>query len=177
MEASMSEQRHGAVTFQGNPLTAVGPVLASGDKAPDFTLLSGSMRDVGLAATGNRVRLFNVVPSLDTPVCADQTRRFNQELAGLSDSIGAYTMSVDLPFAQQRFCSAAEIDRIEPLSDHRSLSFGEAYGVAIQELRMLSRAIFVLDSEDQIHYCEYVTEISAHPDYDSALAAIRQLIQ
>ncbi len=171
----MSEQRPAAVTFMGKPLTAVGPKLAVGDPAPDFKLLDGSMTELSLSDTGTRVRLFSVVPSLDTPVCADQTRRFETELAGLPETVGLYAISVDLPFAQTRFCREAKISRTVALSDHRTLSFGEGYGVAIEELRMLSRAIFVLDAENRIQYCEYVTEISDHPNYETAIAAVKKL--
>lgn len=174
MSASVVE-RTGAVTFKGNPLTAQGPELKVGDPAPDFKVLAADLSEVTLATTGNRVRLFNVVPSLDTPICAEQTRRFNQELAKLPASIGVYAVSADLPFAQKRFCGENAIERIQALSDHRELAFGRAWGVAIKELRLLSRSVFVLDADGKIAYREYVREIASHPDYEAALAALRRL--
>ena len=171
----MAEERHGAVTFQGNPLTAVGCVLSAGQAAPDFSVLDGELNAVDLAGTGNQPRLFNVVPSLDTPVCAVQTKKFNEELANLPEGVAAFTISADLPFAQGRFCGAEGVERLKSLSDHREISFGEAYGVKIKELRLLARSVFVLDAEGKITYCEYVKEVTDYPDYDAAIAALKAL--
>jgi thiol peroxidase len=169
----MVQERSGAVTFLGNPLTAVGPELKAGEKAPAFSVLSNDLKPVTLADSAGKVRLLSVVPSLDTPVCDMQTRRFNQEAASLGDTVAILTLSMDLPFAQKRWCGAAGIDRVQTLSDHRDTSFGLAYGTLIKELRLLSRAIFVIDAKDTIRYIEYVKEISSHPNYDAALAAAR----
>ena len=169
----MAQERPGAVSFLGNPLTAVGPELKAADKAPGFSVLSNDLKPVTLADSAGKVRLLSVVPSLDTPVCDMQTRRFNQEASTLGDNVVILTVSMDLPFAQKRWCGAAGIDRVQTLSDHRDESFGLAYGTLIKELRLLSRAIFVVDANDTIRYVEYVKEISSHPNYDAALAAAR----
>ncbi len=168
----MTINRAGAVTLQGNPFSLVGPELKSGDSAPDFELVNGEMKPVKLADTHGTVRIFSVVPSLDTPVCDAQTRRFNQEAGGLA-GVQIYTISMDLPFAQNRWCAAAAVDKLTMLSDHRTASFGTAYGTLVKELRLNCRAIFVLNAEDTIRHVEYVKEIASHPDYDSALAAVR----
>lgn len=168
------EERHGAVTFKGDPLTAVGTALKVGDKAPDFKVLAGDMSEVDLAGTGAGVRLFNVVPSLDTPVCQTQTVRFNEALADLS-GVDAYVISVDLPFAQKRVCGDKGVERIKTLSDHREVSFGHAYGAAIKELRLLQRSVFVVDGEGTLQHVEYVTEVASEPDYDAALAKLKEL--
>ena len=169
----MTIERAGAVTLQGNPFSLVGPELQAGDSAPDFELVSGEMKPVKLADTQGTVRIFSVVPSLDTPVCDAQTRRFNQEAAGLA-GVQIYTISMDLPFAQNRWCTAAEVDKLTLLSDHRTASFGTAYGTLVKELRLNCRAIFVLDAEDRLRHVEYVKEIASHPDYDAVLAAVRK---
>jgi thiol peroxidase len=169
----MAQERAGAVTFLGNPLTALGPELRTGDKAPSFTVLANDLSPVTLADSVGKTRLISVVPSLDTPVCDAQTHRFSQEAAGLGDKLSILTISMDLPFAQKRWCGAAGIDRVQTLSDHRDASFGLAYGTLIKELRLESRAIFVVDANDTLRYIEYVKEISTHPNYDAALAATR----
>jgi len=169
----MAQERSGAVTFLGNPLTALGSELKAGEKAPAFSVLSNDLKPVTLADSAGKVRLLSVVPSLDTPVCDMQTRRFNQEASSLGDNVAILTLSMDLPFAQKRWCGAAGVDRVYTLSDHKDASFGLAYGTLIKELRLLSRAIFVVDANDTIRYVEYVKEISSHPNYDAALAAAR----
>ena len=169
----MPQERAGAATFLGNPLTVLGAELKPGDKAPEFTVLANDLSPVSLSGTAGKVRLISVVPSLDTPVCDAQTRRFNQEAASLGDNVAILTISMDLPFAQKRWCGAAGIDRVQTLSDHRDASFGLAYGTLIKELRLESRSIFVVDAKDTLRYVEYVKEISTHPNYDSALAAAR----
>ena len=169
----MPQERPGAVTFLGNPLTAVGSELKVANKAPGFSVLSNDLKPVTLADSAGKVRLLSVVPSLDTPVCDMQTRRFNQEASSLGDNVVILTLSMDLPFAQKRWCGAAGVDCVQTLSDHRDASFGLAYGTLIKELRLLSRAIFVIDANDTIRYVEYVKEISSHPNYDAALGATK----
>lgn len=167
-------ERPGATTFKGNPLTLLGPELQAGAKAPDFEAVDNSLQPVTLAGTGNKVRIFSVVPSLDTPVCDMQTKRFNDEAAKLS-GIDIYTISMDLPFAQKRWCGSFGVDHIKMLSDHRNASFGENYGTLIKEWRVESRAIFVVDKDNVIRHVEYVKEVAHHPNYDAALAAAKQL--
>jgi thioredoxin-dependent peroxiredoxin len=168
------KERPGATTMRGNPLTLLGPELKAGDKAPDFSAVNDSLQPVNLAGTGKAVRIFSVVPSLDTPVCDAQTKRFNEEAAKLS-GVEIYTISMDLPFAQKRWCGNFGIDKIKMLSDHRSGSFGEHYGTLIKDMRIESRAIFVLDADDTIKHVEYVKEVADHPNYETALAAARSL--
>ena len=165
-------ERIGGTTFQGNPLTLIGPELKVGDKAPDFNLIDSALQPINLAATGNGVRIFSVVPSLDTPVCDMQTKRFNDE-SGKLGGVTIYTVSMDLPFAQKRWCGAFGVDHVKMLSDHRDGSFGQAFGTLIKELRIMSRAIFVVDKNNVVRHVEYVKELSEHPNYDAALAAAR----
>jgi thioredoxin-dependent peroxiredoxin len=165
-------ERTGATTLMGNPMTLVGPELKVGEKAPDFLALDNALKPVKLADTGHKTRIFSVVPSLDTPVCDMQTKRFNEEAAKMND-IDIYTVSMDLPFAQKRFCNAFTLDRVKMLSDHRDASFGAAWGTLIKELRIMSRAIFVVGPDDKLKYVEYVPEVSQHPNYEAALAAAK----
>jgi thiol peroxidase len=165
-------ERPGATTLRGNPMTLIGPELRAGDAAPDFDVVNDSLKQVTLAGTGSKVRVFSVVPSLDTPVCDAQTKRFNEE-AGTLDGVDIYTVSMDLPFAQKRWCGAFGVDHIKMLSDHRNGSFGEHYGTLIKELRIESRAIFVVDKANKLRHVEYVKEVADHPNYDAALAAVR----
>lgn len=158
--------------MKGNPLTLIGPELKSGDKAPDFKLVDNSLKDVTLADTGSNVRIISVVPSLDTPVCDAQTKRFNEEAAKLPN-VDIITVSMDLPFAQKRWCGAFGVDKIKMLSDHRDGSFGANYGTLIKGLRIESRAIFVLDRANTIRHVEYVKEVAEHPNYATALSAAR----
>ena len=167
-------ERPGATTLRGKPLTLVGPELKAGDKAPDFDVIDNGLQPVNLANTGQAVRIFSVVPSLDTPTCDAQTKRFNEEAAKLP-GVEIYTVSMDLPFAQKRWCGAFGIDKIKMLSDHRSGSFGEHYGTMIKDLRIESRAIFVVDKDNTIKHVEYVKEVADHPNYDTALAAARSV--
>ncbi|WP_010678425.1 thiol peroxidase [Bacillus timonensis] len=160
------------ITFKNNPVTLLGNEVKVGDKAPDFTVLANDLSQVSLADSKGSVRLISVVPSLDTGVCDAQTRRFNEEAAGLGN-VNILTISVDLPFAQARWCGANGIENVQTLSDHRDLSFGEAYGVAIKELRLLARAVFVVDSNDTVTYVEYVSEATNHPNYEAALEAAK----
>lgn len=163
------------VTFHNNAVTLLGNEVAIGDTAPDFTVLANDLSTVTLADSKGKVRLISVVPSIDTGVCAQQTRKFNEEAAGLSEDVSILTISVDLPFAQARWCGAEGIDAVQVVSDHRDLSFGEAYGVVIQELRLLARSIFVIDQNDKVAYVEYVSEVTDHPDYEQAIEAVKKL--
>jgi thioredoxin-dependent peroxiredoxin len=169
----MSQERKGVITFQGNPLTLVGPEIKVGDQAPNFQVVDGSLKPVSLANFKGKTKLISVVPSLDTPVCDQQTRKFNEEAAKLPQDVAILTISVDLPFAQGRFCTTAGIDRVQTLSDHKETSFGLAYGTLIQELRLLSRAIFIVGADDKVQYVEYVKEITTHPNYEAALGALK----
>ncbi|MFE4520788.1 thiol peroxidase [Cytobacillus firmus] len=162
-----------SITFKGNPVTLLGNEVRVGDKAPEFKVLANDLSEVTLADSKGQVRLISVVPSIDTGVCDAQTRRFNEEASKL-DNVKILTVSVDLPFAQKRWCAAAGIENVQTVSDHRNLSFGKAYGVAIQELRLLARAVFVVDSNDIVTYAEYVSEATDHPNYESAVEAAKQ---
>ncbi len=160
------------VTFGGKAVTLLGNEVKVGDKAPNFTVLANDLSEVTLDNTKGQVRLITSVPSLDTGVCDAETRRFNEEANSLGN-VKILTVSVDLPFAQKRWCGANGIENVQTLSDHRDLSFGEAYGVAIQELRLLTRAVFVVDSSDTVTYVEYVSEATNHPNYEAALEAAK----
>ncbi|MBY0124092.1 thiol peroxidase [Bacillus sp. S/N-304-OC-R1] len=161
------------ITFKGNPVTLLGNEVKVGEKAPDFKVLANDLSEVTLANSKGHVRLISVVPSIDTGVCDAQTRRFNEEASKL-DNVKVLTVSVDLPFAQKRWCAAAGIENVQTVSDHRDLSFGEAFGVAIKELRLLARAVFVVDSNDTVTYAEYVSEATDHPNYEAAVEAAKQ---
>jgi thiol peroxidase len=152
-------------------MTLIGPELKAGDPAPDFSVVDGSLKPITLGDTGATTRIFSVVPSLDTPVCDAQTKRFNEESLKLP-GVDIYTVSMDLPFAQKRFCNSFAVDHIKMLSDHRDGSFGEAYGTLIKELRIHSRAIFVIGPDNKIRYVEYVPEVGSHPNYEAVLAAV-----
>ena len=172
----MFKERAGAVTFLGNPLTLVGDELKVGETAPEFTALTGGLelKPYSLADGKGQVRIINVVVSLDTPVCDTQTRRLNDEAANL-EGIEVLVVSADLPFAQARWAQQVGVgDKVRMLSDHQELSFGTAYGIAVKELRLLGRGIFVLDADNRIVHIEYVKELTTEPDYDAALAAARQ---
>lgn len=167
------QERKGIVTFKGNSLTLIGPEITVGQQAPDFQVLAQDLSPVTLAASSGKSRLISVVPSLDTPVCDQQTRRFNHEAAVLPN-VAILTVSMDLPFAQRRWCGAAGIDKVQVLSDHRDGSFGTAYGVLIKELRLLARSVFLIDGGGTVRYVQIVPEVTSHPNYDAALAAARQ---
>lgn len=164
------------VTFKGNPVTLVGNEVKVGDAAPNFTVLANDLSPVTLDDTKGFVRLISVVPSIDTGVCDAQTRRFNEE-AGSIEGVKVLTISVDLPFAQKRWCAANGLENVVTLSDHRDVSFGQAYGVLIQELRLLARAVFVVDRNDRVTYAEYVSEATNHPNYEAAIEAAKQAAQ
>lgn len=157
----------------GKPMTLVGPELKPGDPAPDFELVDSNMQRVTLKDTGAGLRVFSVIPSLDTPVCDAQTKRFNEAAANLP-GVEIYTVSMDLPFAQKRWCGAFGVDNLKMLSDHRNGSFGEHYGTLIKDLRIESRAIFVVGNDNKVKYAEYVKEVADHPDYDSVMKAIQE---
>src|SRR5579884_2913897 len=167
-------ERAGATTMRGNPLTLIGPELKPGDTAPDFNVVDSSLKPVTLKDTGNHVRIISVVPSLDTPVCDAQTKRFNEEASKLPD-VDIITVSMDLPFAQKRWCGAFGVDKVKMLSDHRDGSFGAAYGTLIKDLRIMSRAIFVVDPQNTLRHVEYVKEVGDHPNYEAALSAAKAL--
>ncbi|MBM3761397.1 MAG: thiol peroxidase [Acidobacteria bacterium] len=158
-------------TLKGNPLALVGPELKAGDAAPDFELIGSDLKPVTLGA-GGTVRVFSVVPSLDTPVCDAQTKRFNDEVAKM-DGLEVITVSMDLPFAQSRWCGAFGVDKVKMLSDHKTASFGTNYGTLIEPLRIESRAIFVVGKDNVLKHVEYVGEVAEHPNYDAALAAAK----
>lgn len=158
------------VNFKGEPKTLVGKEVKVGDKAPSFTVIANDLSEVTLDDSKGKVRLISVVPSIDTGVCDQQTKKFNEEAAKL-DNVDVLTISVDLPFAQKRWCAAAGIENLQTLSDHRDLSFGINYGVVIEDLRLLARSIFVVDSNDNVVYVEYVPEVTDHPDYEAAINA------
>lgn len=163
-------------TLKGNPLDLAGPELKVGDTAPDAVLKKSLVDDFKISESAGKARIFSVVPSLDTPVCAEQTRRFNKEVANLPN-IDFYTISCDLPVAMSRFCGAEGInnERMKTLSDHKETSFGQAYGVLIPKLRILSRAVFVVDASNKLRYVEYVPEVASHPNYDAILACAKGL--
>ncbi len=166
-------ERTNVYTFKGKPQTLLGPEVKVGQAAPEFQVLAHDLSTVTLAASRGKTRLISVVPSLDTGICDAQTRRFNQEAATLPN-VAILTISMDLPFAQKRWCGAAGVDKVQVLSDHRDASFGLAYGVLVKELRLLARSIFVVDASGTVRYVEYVPELASHPNYDAALAAVRQ---
>ncbi|MBD7935558.1 thiol peroxidase [Cytobacillus sp. Sa5YUA1] len=161
-----------SVTFKGNPVTLLGNEVKVGYQAPQFSVLANDLSEVTLANTKGKIRLISVVPSVDTGVCDAQTRKFNEEASGLNN-VEVLTISVDLPFAQKRWCAASGLENVQTLSDHRDLSFGEAYGVVMQELRLLARSVFVVDSNDQVVYVEYVGEGTDHPNYEEAIEAAK----
>jgi thiol peroxidase len=158
--------------MRGNPLTLIGPELKPGDLAPDFTVTDNNLKPVTLKDTGSSVRIISVVPSLDTPVCDAQTKRFNEEAAKLPD-VEILTVSMDLPFAQKRWCGAFGVDKVKMLSDHRDGSFGTNYGTLIKDMRIESRAIFVIDQKNKIRHAEYVKEVADFPNYEAALSAAK----
>ncbi len=168
----MTVERLGVTTFRDRPVTLLGEGLAVGDRAPEFTALANDMSPVTLSSSAGTVRVISTVPSLETPVCDQQTRRFNEEAATL-DRVTVLTVSVDLPFTQARWCGAAGIDAVQTVSDYRDLSFGLAYGVVIKELRLLARAVFVVDADDTVVHAEYVPAVGQHPDYEAAVDAAR----
>ena len=170
------QERQGVVKFKGNPVTLLGPELKVGERAPDFTVVDNGLAPVTLASYAGKIKVLSAVPSLDTPVCDRETRRFNEEAATFSDNVVVLTVSLDLPFAQKRWCGAAGIDRVTTLSDYQDRSFALAYGVLIKELRLLSRSVFVVDAANTIRYIQHVPEVTDEPDYAAVIAAVRALL-
>jgi thiol peroxidase len=166
-------ERAKAVTFRGGPLTLVGAELKTGSQAPDFKLVGGNLADIESSSLEGKVRVLSVAPSIDTPVCALQTRTFNKQATELSDDVVILGVSMDLPFALARFCGAEGIDRVVMGSDYRYRSFGEAYGVHIRELGLLTRAVIVIDRDNVVQHVEYVSEVTSEPDYAAALDAVK----
>lgn len=167
--------RSGAVTFKGNPMTLAGEAVKVGQPAPDCTLhyFEGGLKTLKPADWKGKPTLISVVPSLDTPVCAIQTKKFNQEVGALGDRINAVTVSLDLPFAQNRFCGAESVKNMRTVSDYQTRSFGENWGMLIDELKLLARGTFVLDKNGTVVYSETVGEVASEPNYDAALAALK----
>ena len=172
----MAQERKAAATLRGNPLTLGGPEIKAGQAAPDFAAVGNDMKEVKLADARGKVVILSSVPSLDTPVCDTETRRFNQEAAGLGDAVEVWTISMDLPFAQKRWCGAAGVERVRTLSDFRHRTFGEAYGVRILDgpiAGVNARAVFVVGKDGKVAHAQYVKEIATEPNYDEVLAAAR----
>ncbi len=165
-------ERNDVVKFQGNPLTLVGNELKVGDTAPEAEVLANDLSPVKLSGFGGKVCVICTVPSLDTPVCDIQTRKFNEQAASLGNDVVVLTISMDLPFAQQRWCGAANVENVQTLSDHRNAEFGTEFGVLIKELRLLARTVFVVDKDGIIRYIEIVDEVTNEPDYEAALSAV-----
>jgi len=169
-------ERGGVVTLKGNPVTLIGAEVKAGQKANDFNVLDNELKEKTFADFKGKIKLIASVPSLDTPVCDLEIKRFNSEAAKLSKDLVIIFVSMDLPFAQKRFCQEFEISNIKTLSDHRNASFGTNYGVLIKELRLLARAIFLINKDDNVTYAEYVKEVGMPPNYAAALDAIKKLI-
>lgn len=172
----MTQERQGVVTFRGNPLTLLGPNLQVGEKAPDFRVVDTDLNPVSLSDFSGKVVLISVTPSLDTPVCDLQGRKFNELAAGLSDDVVVVNISVDLPFAQRRWCGANNIDRIKVLSDYQERDFGLKYGVLIKELKLLARSVWIVDKDGVIRYKQIVPEVTNEPDYDAAMKALKEIV-
>ncbi len=170
------QERSGVITFKGTPFTLLGPEIKVGDPAPDFRLVDNAMKPVTLADLSGKILIVSCVPSLDTPTCDTETRRFNVLAANLPGNIEVLTVSADLPFAQKRWCGAAGIDKVRTLSDYREHGFAAAYGVLVKELMLLSRSIFVIDGAGVVRYIQHVAEVTTEPDYDAVLAAVAAII-
>ncbi|MHC4727259.1 MAG: thiol peroxidase [Planctomycetota bacterium] len=162
------------ITFQGNPLTLVGNQVKVGDTVPDVEVLANDLSPVNISSFRGKVCVICSVPSLDTPVCDIQTRKFNEEAASLGDDVIVLTISMDLPFAQQRWCGSANVENVQTLSDHAKADFGTGFGILIKELRLLARTVFVVDKEGIIRYIEIVEEVTNEPDYEAALKAVKE---
>jgi thiol peroxidase len=172
----MMDERKGAITLRGNPFTLLGKEIKTGASAPDVELLDNELKPVRISDYKGKVVVVSAVPSLDTPTCDMETRRFNTEAAKLGDNVVVLTISTDLPFAQKRWCGAAGVDRVITLSDHRETAFGLAYGVLIKELRLLARSIFVVDRSGVVQYLQHVKEVAQEPDYGAVIAAVKKLL-
>jgi len=169
------KERKDAITLKGNPMTLVGKELKVGDMSPDVSLLDNDLNPVKISSFRGKVCVISAVPSLDTPVCDTETRRFNKEAEKLGSNVQVLTISMDLPFAQKRWCGAAGISRVKTLSDYRDASFGTSYGVLIKELRLLARAIYILDKEGAVRYIQLVKEVTNEPNYDEVLKEVKKL--
>jgi thiol peroxidase len=169
------KERHGLITMKGNPLTLVGNEVKVGEKAPDFMVLDNDLTPVQFSSYRGKVCILSSVPSLDTPVCDTETRKFNEEATRLGTDILILTISMDLPFAQKRWCAAAGVDKVKTLSDHRDASFGTSFGVLIKDLRLLARAVFLVDRQGTLQYIQFVKELTKEPDYDAILSALKKL--
>jgi thiol peroxidase len=173
----MAQDRVGAVSFKGNPLTLVGPEIRPGQVAPEFTVVDNGLQPIRLSGARGKVVILSAVPSLDTPVCDTETRRFNEEAGRLGDGVEVWTVSMDLPFAQKRWCGSAGVSRVKTLSDFRDRSFAGAYGVGIKEgplAGLTARAVFVVGKDGTVKHVEYVKEVTTEPNYEAAVAAARQ---
>ncbi len=168
-------ERTGVITFKGNPMTLLGEAVRVGDDAPDFKVTGNDLSDIDLSAHKGKVVVLSVVPSIDTPVCATQTRTFNKEATGLANDVVVLTISMDLPFAQKRFCGAEGIERVVTASDYKNRSFGTSYGTLIKELGLLTRAVFVIDRKRKVVHAEYVGEVTSEPDYAAAIKAVKEV--
>jgi len=171
----MTEERNNIVTFKGNPATLLGPDIKVGDLAPEFQVVDNAMQKVTLASNLGKVQLITVVPSLDTPVCDTMARKFNEKAAQLPESVVVLTVSLDLPFAQKRWCGNAGIEKIKTVSDYQERSFGLNYGLLLRELKLLARAVYVIDKNGKVAYREIVKEVTSEPDYDAALTAANKI--
>jgi len=169
------KERAGGVTMRGNPLTLVGDEVRTGEMAPDFVALNPDLTPIKLSSYRGRICIISSVPSLDTPVCDMETRKFNEEASKLGDKIQILTISMDLPFAQKRWCGAAGVNKIQTLSDHKDAQFGLAYGVLIKELRLLARAVFLVDQKGVLQYMQLVKEIASEPNYEEIWNALKKL--
>jgi len=169
------KERTGMITMRGNPLTLVGNEVKVGEAAPDFTVFDNTLSAVTFSSFRGKTCILSSVPSLDTPVCDTETKRFNEEAGRLGPDVSILTISMDLPFAQKRWCAASGVNKVQTLSDHRDAAFGTAYGVLIKELRLLARAIFVVDRKGTLQYIQLVKEVAKEPDYEAVLNAVRKL--
>ena len=173
---AIGKERPGLVTVRGNPLTLLGPEVKVGDRAPDFRVLDGTLKVATLDAFRGKLKIISSVPSLDTPVCDAETHRFNEEAGKLPENVAVLTLSMDLPFAQSRWCAAAGVEKVKTFSDFRDRSFGEAYGVLIKETGLLARAVFLVDDQNIVRYVELVPELTKEPDYERILSTVRALL-
>ena len=169
-------ERESAVTFQGNPLTLVGAAISTGQTAPDFTAAANDLSPYQLSDDKGKVVVISVVPSLDTPVCDTQTRKFNEVAASLGDNVVIVTVSMDLPFAQARWCGGAGVDQVKTVSDYNGVDFGMKYGLLIKELHLLARAVLVVDQAGVVQYSQLVSEVTDEPDYDAVIDAVKKLL-
>jgi thiol peroxidase len=175
-ERTLNMERENVITFKGGPLTLVGPELAVGQPAPDFTAAANDLSPYKLSDDKGKVVVISSVPSLDTPVCDAQTRRFNEVAALLGENVLILTVSMDLPFAQARWCGAAGVEQVKTVSDYKTADFGSKYGLLIKELHLLARAVLVVDAGGTLQYAQLVSEVTEEPDYDAVLAAVKKLL-